>query len=151
MKWSRKPKLIVAGVLLAACAFAGGAWAATSQTTPASARRAFISDVAKRLGTTSQKLTSALEGAYFDQLNAAVKAGRLTRSQANTIERAVRQRGLGPMGPLFLPPFPAPPGKLPRGFTPRMLPAPPRFRQIRPPGLPRPPAVIPGFPPSASG
>ncbi len=102
MKRSRKPKLILASALLAACAFAGGAWAASVQSTPASSRQAFIQDVAKRLGTTPQKLTAAMQGAYADELNAAVKAGRLTRAQANAIEHAMRQHGLGPVGPLFL-------------------------------------------------
>ena len=122
MKWGLKPKLILACVLLAACAFAGGAWAASGQTTASPSRRAFISDVAKRLGTTPQKLNSALQGAYFDQLNAAVKASRLTRAQANAIEHATRRRGLGPLAPLLLAPGPPAPGKGPWRLAPRWLP-----------------------------
>lgn len=155
MKWSRKSKLILAGALLAACAFAGGAWAASGQTTPSASRQAFIADVAKRLGTTPEKLNSALQGAYSDQLNAAVKAGRLTRAQANAIERAVRKRGLGPVGPLFLAPAPFAPGNGPRGFGPRLLPwhnqklpAPPSGNRR----LPAPPnSAIPAPPPPVSG
>lgn len=151
MRWDVKPKLVVAGALLAACAFAGGAYAASEQTTPAASRQVFLSDVAKRLGTTPQKLTAALEGAYFDELNAAVKAGRLTRAQAGAIEHAVRQRGLGPVGPLFMAPAPLAPGKAPRGFGPRPLPTPPHFRWFRLPRPPHPGAPIPGPPPPASG
>ena len=122
MTWSRKPKLILAGTLLAACAFAGGAWAASVQSTPASSRQAFIQDVAKRLGTTPQKLTAAMQGAYADELNAAVKAGRLTRAQANAIEHAMRQHGVGPVAPLFLGPPPTAPGKARWRMIPRSLP-----------------------------
>ncbi len=155
MKRGRKPKLVLAGVLLAACAFAGGAWAASDQTNPASSRQAFISDVARRLGTTPQKLSSAMEAAYSDELNAAVKAGRLTRAQANAIERAVRQHGLGPMPPLFLAPPPTAPGKAPLRLYPRQLrwhgshlPAPPSGnRRLPAPALP----PLPGAPPPPRG
>lgn len=156
MKWSRKPKLILAAALTAGCAFAGGAWAASSQTTPASSRQAFISDLAKRLGTTPQKLTSAMQAAYFDQLNAAVKAGRLTRAQANAIEHAMRQHGLGPVGPLFLGPPAGAPGKAPWRFPPRSLrwhgpnfPIPPSGNRHFP--VPSPPQLPGGGPPPPRG
>ena len=51
----------------------------------------------------SQKLENALEGAYSDRLDAAVKAGRLTRSQADEIKKQAKEHGgvpfLGGHGP----------------------------------------------------
>jgi AraC-like DNA-binding protein len=94
-----KRKLLILGSILAACAFAGGAYAATSDTSP---RQAFLNDVAKRLHVTPQQLRSAVDGATQDQLNAAVRAGRLTQAQANAIEKRLRE-GAFPPGPFFGP------------------------------------------------
>jgi len=77
---------------LAAAAFAGGAYAATQSSGP-STRQAFLNDVAKRLHVTPQQLTAALDGASADQLQAAVKAGKLTQSQANSLEQRLKQKG----------------------------------------------------------
>jgi AraC-like DNA-binding protein len=97
-------KLAIGAVILAACAFAGGAYAA-SATSGSGTRHAFLDDAAKRLGVSPQRLKDALAGALQDQLNAAVKAGRLTQAQANAIERHFKQSGglplpLGPKGGL---------------------------------------------------
>lgn len=105
-----KRKSALAAVALAAAAFAGGAYAA-AQTSGSDARQAFLNDVAKRLGVTPQQLKSAFSAASIDQLNAAVKAGRLTQAQANAIKQRIQQ-GLPPLGPWFapgrmlMPPFP---------------------------------------------
>jgi AraC-like DNA-binding protein len=88
-----KRRLFIVGAVLAACAFAGGAYAATSDTSP---RQAFLNDIAKRLNVSPQQLKSAIEGALQDQLNAAVKAGKLTQAQANAIEKRAR-KGLSPL------------------------------------------------------
>ncbi len=95
-------KLAIGGVILAACAFAGGAYAA-STTGGTGTRQAFLNDAAKRLGVTPQRLKDALAGALQDELGAAVKAGKLTQAQANAIEQRFRQSGglplpLGPPG-----------------------------------------------------
>lgn len=89
-------KLAVSATLLAVCSFAGGAYAATQDSD--GSQQAFLNDVAKRLNVTPQKLTTALQGALDDQLNAAVKAGKLTQAQANALEQRVRQRGSIPFG-----------------------------------------------------
>jgi AraC-like DNA-binding protein len=106
-------KLLIGASLLAACAFAGGAYAAASSDT--NPKQAFLNDVAKRLHVTPQQLKSAFQGATQDQLNAAVKAGKLTQAQANAIEKRLREGGppplpfLGPRllrrGPLLRAPF----------------------------------------------
>ena len=87
-----KGKLVVGLAALAVIAFAGGAFAATENSGPPT-RQAFLNDVAKRLRVTPQQLSSALNGASLDQLQAAVKAGQLTQAQANAIEQRLKQAG----------------------------------------------------------
>jgi AraC-like DNA-binding protein len=90
-----KRKLVIGLVALAVAAFAGGAYAAT-QNSASNTRQAFLDDVAKRLHVTPQQLSSALNGAAQDQLQAAVKAGRLTQAQANALEQRLKQNGGAP-------------------------------------------------------
>ena len=95
-------KVAIGAATLAACAFAGGAYAAGT-TGGSSTRQAFLNDAAHRLGVAPQRLKDALAGALQDQLNAVVKAGKLTRAQANAIEQRFRRSGglplpLGPGG-----------------------------------------------------
>jgi transposase-like protein len=86
-------RLLIVGAILAACGIAGGAYAASGGT---GRRQAFLNDVAKRLHVSPQQLSSALQGATQDQLNAAVRAGRLTRAQADAIEKRLRE-GAAPL------------------------------------------------------
>jgi hypothetical protein len=81
-----KRKLAIGTTVLAAAAFAGGAYAARNDS-PESTRQAFLNDVAKRLKVAPAKLTAALRGAFFDQLDAAVAAGKLTKTQADAIKQ----------------------------------------------------------------
>lgn len=91
-------RLLIAGFILAACAFAGGAYAASSDNT--SPRQAFLNDVARRLHVSPQQLRLAFQGAAQDRLKALVGAGRLTQAQANAIEKRLRQGG-PPPAPFF--------------------------------------------------
>jgi hypothetical protein len=91
----RKVTFVVAAV--AVVALAGGAYAATQSAGPTS-RQAFLNDVAKRLNIKPAQLTSALQGAFADRLNALVAAGRLTQAQANAIEQRVKKTGAVPLG-----------------------------------------------------
>ena len=105
-------KVAIGAVALAACAFAGGAYAA-STSGGTSTRQAFLNDAAHRLGVTPQHLKDALAGALQDELGAAVKAGKLTQAQANAILQRFRQSGglplpLGPRGGFHA--FRGPPG-----------------------------------------
>src|SRR3954465_7698350 len=87
----------VAVVLLGS---AGGALAVTSGTSsPRGDRDAFLNDVAGRLNVTPEKLKSAVQGAFEDQLDAAVKAGRLTQAQADEMKKEAREHGGVPFGP----------------------------------------------------
>jgi len=95
---SLKRNLVIGGAVLAVAAFAGGAYAATQNSGP-STRQAFLTDVAKRLHVTPEQLSSALSGAYLDQLQAAVKDGRLTQAEANAIQQRLKQKGAAPALP----------------------------------------------------
>ncbi len=124
-----KRKLVIGGAALAVAAFAGGAYAATQNSGP-STRQAFLNDVAKRLHVSPQQLSSALNGAFLDQLQAAVQDGRLTQAQANALEQRLKQKGTVPAVPFghF--------GFGPRGFGPRGLVGPPGGLPGGPPGGP---------------
>jgi hypothetical protein len=98
--------IIIGAALVATAGLTGGAYAATQSSNP---RQAYLSDVAKRLNVSPQALTSAMQGAASDQLDAAVKAGRLTQAQANAIKQRIQQGG-GPGGA-----FPGGPGGIGRG------------------------------------
>lgn len=98
----RLKRNLTAGVAgLAVAGLGGGAYAATQNSGPSS-RQAFLNDVAKRLHVTPQQLNQALSGALKDQLQAAVRDGRLTQAQANQLEQRLKQNG-GGAGPPFLP------------------------------------------------
>jgi hypothetical protein len=96
---SLKGKLVIGLAALVVAAFAGAAYAATQSSVP-NTRQAFLNDVAKRLHVTPEQLTAALEGATQDQLQAAVKAGRLTQAQANALEQRLKQNGNLPVVPV---------------------------------------------------
>src|SRR5258708_33610542 len=98
MQLSLKRKLTFGTAVLAATAFGGGAFAA-AQDSGTNSRQAFLNDVAKRLKVTPTELTAALQGAFSDQLAAAVAAGKLTQAQADQI----KQHGGAPLGGFFAP------------------------------------------------
>jgi hypothetical protein len=107
---------------LAVAALAGGAYAATQSSVP-NTRQAFLNDVAKRLHVTPQQLTQALNGATVDQLQAAVKAGRLTQAEANRLAQRLKRSGNAPaipfgfgFGPRFAHPHGLPGGPGGPGF-----------------------------------
>ena len=96
-----KRRFVIGAAGLAALGGGGVAYAVAGS--GKSDRQAFLNDVASRLHVSPQQLTSALKGAFIDQLNAAVKAGKLTQAQANAIEQRIQQRGglppfFGPFG-----------------------------------------------------
>lgn len=93
-----KRNLVIGLAALAVAAFAGGAYAATQSSAP-NTRQAFLNDVAKRLHVTPQQLSQALNGATLDQLQAAVKAGRLTQAQANRLAQRLKRNGTAPAVP----------------------------------------------------
>lgn len=99
----RRKHTIAIGAVAALAALGGGvAYAASSGDDP---REEILSDAAQRLNVSPEELRSALQGAFEDQLDDAVREGRLTEQQAERMKQALRQRGLplGPGGPGFGP------------------------------------------------
>jgi hypothetical protein len=94
----RRRKRIAAIGAAVTLAVAGGGAAYAAATGGQSQRDAIIRDAAQRLNVTPDRLRSALDSAAADQLDQAVKDGRLTRQQADSIKQRIRQDGL-PLGP----------------------------------------------------
>lgn len=95
---NRNRKRLIATGAAVAVAAAGGGIAYAAATGGTSQRDALLRDAAQRLNVTPQQLRSALEGAAVDQLDQAVKDGRLTQQQADRLKQQIRARGL-PLGP----------------------------------------------------
>jgi hypothetical protein len=96
----RRKRTVAIGAA-AALAVAGGgvAYAAATGTDQGDA---LLTDAAQRLDVSPSELRSALEGAFGDQLDQAVRAGKLTQRQADQIKARIARYGLplgGPGGP----------------------------------------------------
>jgi hypothetical protein len=83
-----KRRIVVVALVLGVVGLGGTALASSS-----SSGNSFFDDVAHHLGITPAKLQSAVSQAQADQLNQLVKQGRLTRAQANAIEKRMKQHG----------------------------------------------------------
>ena len=91
-------RMAVGAVGVAVLAAAGGTYAASRPSAEAE-RDAFLKSAAERLdGVSSSELEDALKGAASDRLDAAVKAGRLTKEQADEIKRRNERNGLPFLG-----------------------------------------------------
>ena len=95
---SRRVVVIVAVVAVAAGGAVGGALAASGTFDPAAERQAFLNDAAGRLGVSSSKLEDALKQAAIDRVDAALAAGRITKTQADALKAAI-DSGKLPVGP----------------------------------------------------
>jgi hypothetical protein len=96
-----KRRIVIAAVVLGVVGLGGTALATSSE-----GSNPFLNDVARRLGIAPAKLQSAVNGAITDRLNQLVKQGKLTRAQANAIERGMKEHGgampfAGPFGGPF--------------------------------------------------
>ncbi|MDA0185667.1 hypothetical protein OJ997_35510 [Solirubrobacter phytolaccae] len=78
-------KRLIAGAATLAV-LAGGASAIAATTDRKAEETAVLTDAAKRLGVTADELRSALSSAEDAQLDAAVKAGTITQTQADDIK-----------------------------------------------------------------
>jgi hypothetical protein len=95
-----KRRIVVVALVLGVVGLGGTALASSS-----SSGNSFFDDVAHHLGITPAKLQSAVNQAQADQLNQLVKQGKLTRAQANAIEKRMKQHGGSHLGVPFGGPF----------------------------------------------
>lgn len=95
---------LLGGAAGGALATSGGS-KATTTTTPSVTRQAvtdaFLKNVADRLGVDVSKLKAALKGAAVDQVNQAVKDGKLTQAQADAVIQRIDSGDFGHLGAGF--------------------------------------------------
>jgi len=92
----RNRKLLFGAVALVAAA-GGGAAIAASNSSPAGENQAIINDAAQQLGVSPTKLSNALKKALSDRIDAAVAAGRITKSEGDALKQRLESGDL----PLF--------------------------------------------------
>jgi hypothetical protein len=98
---SAKHKATAGAVAALALLGGGGAIAATQfNNSPGEESKAVVNDAAKQLGIEPSKLTSALKKALEDRVDAAVAAGRLTKTQGEELKQRIESDDF----PLFGPP-----------------------------------------------
>jgi hypothetical protein len=84
-----KRRIIVAGVAALAVAVTGGAVAATNGSSAKAESQAVVNDVAKQLGVQPSELTTALRKALANRVDAAVKAGRITKAEGDALKARI--------------------------------------------------------------
>jgi hypothetical protein len=94
----RRRYWIMLSVIAVAVIAAGSALAATKLESPGAQRKAIIDDAAGRLHVTPQALSSALEKALEDRVDAAVAAGRLTKQQGEELKARIAKGELPALG-----------------------------------------------------
>jgi hypothetical protein len=98
---SRKA-LVITIAALAVVAGGGAAIAASQGSSPSP--QLFFDAVAKHLGISSQKLEDATKAAALDQVDAALKEGRITKAQADALKERIESGEFPPFfGPFFGP------------------------------------------------
>ena len=86
---AKRWKLIGGAAAAVAVLGGGAAFAATQLDSPSARSQAIINDAAGQLGVQPDKLTSALQKALEDQLQAEVTAGQLTQAQADAQKKLI--------------------------------------------------------------
>jgi Arc/MetJ-type ribon-helix-helix transcriptional regulator len=101
----RSRKALTIAVAALAVIGGGGAAIAASQGS-SSPGQSFLDSVAAHLGISSQKLEDATKAAAIDQVDAALKAGKITQAQADELKARIESGDFPPFfGPLFGPRF----------------------------------------------
>ncbi len=85
----KRAHLVITVAATVVVAGAGGAFAASKLDSPNARSQAIISDAAGQLNIDPSKLTSALQKAIDNQIDAAVKAGKLTPDQGTALKQRV--------------------------------------------------------------
>lgn len=88
-------RMLTTGAIAIAVVLGGGAAIAASGGGSASPS-AFLDSVAQHLGISSKKLNDAVKAASIDQVDAALKAGRITKAQADELKARI-QSGEAPL------------------------------------------------------
>ena len=88
-----KRKHLIAGAATVAALAGGGAAAVAATSDDKAAEQTVLADAAKRLGVNADDLRSALANAEDAQLDAEVKAGRITQAQADEIKQHRQSEG----------------------------------------------------------
>lgn len=99
-RFRTRKALLMAAAALAVLVGGGAAIAASQGSGPTP--KSFFDAVAKHLGISSQKLQDATKAAALDQVDAALKAGRITQAQADELKARINS---GDYPPFFSPFF----------------------------------------------
>jgi hypothetical protein len=105
MKRFRSRKTLT--IAVAALAVIGGSGAAIAAAQGSSSSgQSFLDSVARHLGISSQKLEDATKAAAVDQVDVALKEGKITKAQADELKARIQSGEFPPFaGPLFGPRF----------------------------------------------
>ena len=95
MNTPNSKRTLTVAAALAVAVGAGGAIAASKSTS--SSGNGFLARVAGHLGISTQKLEDATKAAAIDQVDADLKAGRITKAQADAMKARIQAGGV----PLF--------------------------------------------------
>ncbi len=105
MKRFRSRKTLAIAVAALAVIGGGGAAIAAAQGSSSSGQ-SFLDSVARHLGISSQKLEDATKAAAIDQVDAALKEGKITKAQADELKARIQSGEFPPFaGPLGGPRF----------------------------------------------
>ena len=105
MKRFRTRKALAIGIAALAVVGGGGAAIAASGAS-SSPGRSFFDSVARHLGISSQKLEDATKAAAIDQVDAALREGRITQAEADALKQRIESGDYPPFfGPFFGPRF----------------------------------------------
>ena len=96
---TRTQKIAVGAIALVAAVGAGAGVAATKLGSPQEESRAVLNDAANQLGVTPERLTSALKTALKNRVDAAVKAGRMTKAEGDALKARIDENALPLFGP----------------------------------------------------
>lgn len=96
---TRIQKIAAGVVALVAVSGAGAAVAATKLGSPQQENRAVVNDAANQLGVTPERLTTALKTALKNRVDAAVKAGRMTKAEGDALKARIDENAVPFMGP----------------------------------------------------
>jgi hypothetical protein len=92
------PRKRVIAIGAAVFAVAAGGGAAVAASTSGSAPNDFLDSVAKHLGISREKLDDATKAAAIDQVDAQLKAGKITQAQADALKKRIESGDIPPLG-----------------------------------------------------